>query len=67
MSVEVPPNTGMMAFDFTVTGDPQVVKIACAINDENVFTLPAKYARMANRSAPDCGRRSSCVGKTALT
>ena len=33
-----------MAFDFTVTGDPQEDKIACAINDQNVFTLPAKFA-----------------------
>jgi hypothetical protein len=33
-----------MAFDFAVTGDPQDDRIACAINDQNVFTLPAKFA-----------------------
>ena len=34
----------MMAFDFAVTGDPVEDKIACAINDQNVFNLPAKFA-----------------------
>ena len=44
VTVAVPAEAGLMAFDFTVTGDPQEDKIACAINDQNVFTLPAKFA-----------------------
>ena len=44
VTVAVPADAGLMAFDFTVTGDPQEDKIACAINDQNVFTLPAKFA-----------------------
>ncbi len=44
VTVKVPADAGLMAFDFTVTGDPQEDSIACAINDQNVFTLPAKFA-----------------------
>ena len=44
ITVAVPADAEMMAFDFTVTGDPVEDKIACAINDQNVFTLPAKFA-----------------------
>ena len=44
ITVVVPADAAVMAFDFTVTGDPQEDKIACAINDQNVFTLPAKFA-----------------------
>ncbi len=34
----------MMAFDFTVNGDPVNDSIACAVNGQNIFTLPAKFA-----------------------
>ncbi len=44
ITLNVPADAGLMAFDFTVTGDPQEDRIACAINDQNVFTLPAKFA-----------------------
>ena len=44
MTVNVPANAGLMAFDFTVTGDPQEDSVACAVNGQNVFTLPAKFA-----------------------
>lgn len=44
VTVNVPADAGMMAFDFTVTGDPLDDRLACAINDQNVFTLPAKFA-----------------------
>ena len=43
MTVNVPANAGMMAFDFTVTGDPVDDRIACAVNDQNVFSLAAKF------------------------
>lgn len=44
MTVNVPANAGLMAFDFTVTGDPMEDYVACAVNGQNVFTLPAKFA-----------------------
>jgi hypothetical protein len=34
----------MIAFDFTVTGDPVEDSLVCAINDQNIFSLPAKFA-----------------------
>ena len=43
MTVNVPANAGMMAFDFTVTGDPLNDRIVCAVNDQNVFSLAAKF------------------------
>ena len=43
MTIHVPKDAGMMAFDFTVTGDPVDDRIACAINGQNVFTLAAKF------------------------
>ena len=44
LTVNVPANAGMIAFDFTVTGDPVDDSIACAVNGQNIFTLPAKFA-----------------------
>jgi hypothetical protein len=44
VTVTVPPNAGLMAFDFTVTGDPVDDRIACAVNGRSVFTLAAKFA-----------------------
>ncbi len=44
MTVHVPANAGYLAFDFTVTGQPVEDRIVCAINDQNVFNLPAKFA-----------------------
>ena len=44
MTVNVPADAGLMAFDFTVTGEPQEDCVACAVNGQNVFALPAKFA-----------------------
>lgn len=44
MTVHVPPDAGYLAFDFTVTGQPAEDRIVCAINDQNAFNLPAKFA-----------------------
>ena len=44
LTVNVPANAGMIAFDFTVTGDPVDDSIASAVNGQNIFTLPAKFA-----------------------
>src|SRR5690606_34933966 len=42
--VQVPANAGFLVFDFTVTGDPADDLIVCAVNEQNVFTLPARFA-----------------------
>jgi hypothetical protein len=42
--VDVPKDAAMLAFDFTVTGEPVKDKITCAVNDKNVFALSAKFA-----------------------
>ena len=44
MTVHVPPDAGFLAFDFTVTGQPGEDRVVCAINDQNVFNLPEKFA-----------------------
>jgi hypothetical protein len=44
VAINVPTNAGLIAFDFTVTGEPQEDRLACAVNGQNVFTLPAKFA-----------------------
>jgi hypothetical protein len=44
MTVRVPADAGYLAFDFTVTGQPAEDRIVCAINDGNVFDLPAMFA-----------------------
>lgn len=42
--VQVPEDAAFLAFDFTVTGDPSDDQIVCAINEQNLFTLPARFA-----------------------
>jgi hypothetical protein len=44
MTVEVPPDAGLIAFDFTVTGDPVDDCVVCAVGGRNVFSLPARFA-----------------------
>ena len=41
LSVSVPTNAIMLAFDFTVRGNVGNDCIACAVNGQNVFNLPA--------------------------
>ena len=53
----------MMAFDFTVTGDPVEDKIACAINNQNVFTLPAKLAPDGKPASTDMIDVSAYAGQ----
>jgi hypothetical protein len=43
-SIKVPADAAFMAFDFRVTGEPAEDRLACAINDQNLFTLPAAFA-----------------------
>lgn len=52
MTVHVPANVGLMAFDFTVTGDPVEDCVACAANGQSVFTLQAKFAPDGSRLHP---------------
>ena len=44
VTINVPANAGLMAFDFTVAGNPVNDRIACAINGQSVFALAAKFA-----------------------
>jgi hypothetical protein len=41
--VHIPADAGFLVFDFTVTGEPADDLIACAINEKNLFTLPARF------------------------
>lgn len=43
LSVTVPEDAGMMAFDFKVTGEPVDDEVVCAINGQNIFALPAMF------------------------
>ena len=56
VTVNVPPNAGLMAFDFTVTGDP--------VNDQNVFTLPAKFAADGQPMSTDMSDVSAYAGQS---
>jgi hypothetical protein len=42
--VRIPAGAAFLVFDFTVTGDPADDLIVCAINEKNLFTLPARFA-----------------------
>lgn len=64
VSVQVPPDAGMMAFDFTVTGEPVDDKIVCAINDHNVFSLAAKFAPEGEPVSTDMIDVSAYAGQT---
>lgn len=44
ITVTVPEDAGMMAFDFKVTGEPVNDEVVCAINGHNLFALPAMFA-----------------------
>jgi hypothetical protein len=64
MTVDVPANAGLVAFDFTVTGEPQEDSIACAVNGQNIFTLPAKFAPDASPVSTDMMDISEYAGQT---
>ncbi len=64
VTVTVPPNAGLMAFDFTVTGDPVDDRIACAVNGQNVFTLPAKFAAAGEVMSTDMMDVSAFAGQS---
>jgi hypothetical protein len=63
-TVDVPEDAAMLAFDFTVTGEPGEDKIACAVNDLNVFTLPAKFAPDGEPVSTDLIDVSQYAGQT---
>ena len=64
VTVNVPPDAGLMAFDFTVTGDPVNDSVACAVNDQNVFTLPAKFAADGQPMSTDMSDVSAYAGQS---
>ena len=55
---------GMLAFDFTVTVDPMDDSIACAVNGQNLFTLPAKFAPDGSPVSTDRMDISACDGQS---
>jgi hypothetical protein len=63
MTVRVPPDRAFLAFDFTVTGEPNEYRIVCAINEQNVFNLPAKYAPDGVPSSTDLIDVSAFAGQ----
>ena len=64
VTVNVPANAGLMAFDFTVTGDPVDDRIACAINGQSVFALAAKFAPEGEPMSTDMMDVSAFAGQT---
>ena len=64
MTVSVPANAGLMAFDFTVTGEPQEDCVACAVNGQNVFALPAKFAPDGSPVSTDMMDVSAYAGQS---
>ncbi len=42
--LQIPADAAFLVFDFTVTGDPGEDQIVCAINEQNLLTLPARFA-----------------------
>ena len=44
MTVTLPSDAALLAFDFKVTGDPVEDCVVCAINEQNLFSLPLKFA-----------------------
>ena len=64
LTVTVPENAGFLAFDFTVTGDPRDDRVVCAINEQNVFSLAAKFAPAGVPSSTDLIDVSDYAGQT---
>ena len=64
LTVDVPAGAGFLAFDFTVTGDPKSDRIVCAINEQNVFSLAAKFAPSGVPSSTDLLDVSAYAGQT---
>lgn len=64
INVDVPQMAGMMAFDFTVTGDPVDDRIVCAIGGENIFNLPARFAPDGSPVSTDMLDISAYAGQT---
>ncbi|MGD0350836.1 MAG: carboxypeptidase regulatory-like domain-containing protein [Verrucomicrobiota bacterium] len=43
LPIQIPANAAVMAFDFTVSGDPVNDSLVCGIGTNNLFSLQAKY------------------------
>lgn len=54
----------MMAFDFTVTGDPVDDRIACAVNGQSVFALAAKFISEGEPMSTDMIDVSAFAGQS---
>lgn len=62
--LDIPAEAAFLAFDFTVTGDPVEDRIACAINDENLFTLAARFTEPGQVTSTDLLDISKWAGQT---
>ena len=63
MTITLPPDAGMMALDFKITGDPVNDCVVCAINNQNLFTLPLKFAPDDTTSSTDMMDISAYAGQ----
>jgi hypothetical protein len=63
-TIDVPADAAFMAFDFTVTGDPVDDRLACAINEQNLFTLPAAFAPDGQTVSTDLLDVTAYAGQT---
>ena len=56
-------NLFILAFDFQVTGDPVDDCVVCAINNQNLFSLPLKFAPDAKTVSTDMMNISQFAGQ----
>ena len=63
MTIQLPSDAGMLAFDFQVTGDPVDDCVVCAINNQNLFSLPLKFAPDAKTVSTDMMNISQFAGQ----
>jgi hypothetical protein len=63
-TIQVPADAAFIAFDFKVTGTPVDDRIACAINDQNLFTLPAAFAPDGQTVSTDLLDVTAYAGQT---
>jgi hypothetical protein len=63
LTLTLPPDAGLMAFDFKVTGDPADDCVDCAINDQNLFSLPLALVPDATNVSTDLIDVSAYAGQ----
>lgn len=64
VTLQIPANAGLMAFDFTVIGDPAEDAVACAVGGTNLFNLPASFVEDGETQSTDYMDISAYAGQT---